>query len=700
MHIFIIVASKKGPINPEWAKNLLPIYEQSIIPIKNPLVNEWVSRDGKMYVKSWCRKGIIYSEKSYFHADDNASNLHLFDGWVMFPGQAPYASLRTMYLQKDLGNSFINDCLGEFTYIRLDGEGSGNVLRNKSGLMPLYFAENSNVQILSNRASIAALVMNGSADFEVDPIFQISMLGVGWPLLGNTLFKNVHSIHPRNAISIKNSDILVSNTDRDIYHNEQLRTLFHESPNKYWDDLCDILCDSIKIFSHIDEKYPITFFLSGGKDSRLIFSLFKKAGLLDRLDIVSTGAPYSHDVIVAHQITSHYNIGQRFTDSVFRSVNYSELLPSHIFLSEARTGPYNMVMFNERSDTVTLTGHEIGLREDIVTGDFDHIDVNAIFRMNRQYFGDFNYAGILKPEIQKHFTETVEEWLVNAVKKTPDIRNTPWRFRNESRCSGYLGFVKFLGEFQKGFAPYILMTDSVISYAYNAGVASRASERLHYEILKRLDPWLVYDCPFGGQEWSTYIKEENAQSGRVMPSAFPVLKSQHAPKLGSFAVFNNNRHQIFDYILQENNDLFEFVDKSKLEKLQPITNLNDKQLRIVWNMFMFKYINNNRNFNWYSPFVKEKPRNNLPAVKLNISPRVDEKLYGNRNKINALLEKSAKADYYRDAMIQLLWEAHYVKKRSNHTVEGRNAPKETDLKEAFFNLLAAIKSLFKFRKPV
>jgi tetratricopeptide (TPR) repeat protein len=691
MHLFIIVTSKKGPLNPEWAKKLLAKYDQLIIPIKNPFINEWSSKDGRMYVKSWCRKGIIYSERDFFYADYDTSRLHLFDGWVKFAGQKMHSSLKILYSQKKHENLNFNDYSSEFTYLRLDSDGSGELFRNKSGVMPVYFAENNNVQILSNRASIASLVMNGSPTFELDPIFQISMLGVGWPLFGSTLFKNIDSIHPRNEIYIKNSRISVSKTDRDIYHVEQLRSLFNESSKSFWDNLFDILCDSIKILLEVDEKHPITFFLSGGKDSRLIFALAKRASLLDKLDIVSTGAPYSHDVIVASQITSHYNIEHRFTDNIFKNINYSELLPSHIFLSEARTGPFNISMFNENSNIVTLAGHEIGLREDIVTKNFDQIDINTIIRMNQQYFGDFNYAGILKSEIQKQFIEMVEEWLVSAVRQTPDISNIPWRFRNEFRCSGYVGFVKFLGDFQKGFAPYILMTDAVLSYAYNAGVEARISEQFHYEILKRLDPWLVYDCPFGSQKWSHYIRKENSQRGIHFPPAFPILKSKNAPKLGAFAVFNNNRQQIFDYILDDNNELFEFVDKTKVEKLNKPTNINDKTLRIIMNMFMLKYIANTRNFVQYSPLTTEGTPNNIPEVKLNISPQIDEKLFKDKSIINALLEKSARADYYRDAMIQLLWETNYSNRGNNLVKQGRNAIKENNFEEALLFFLDAAK---------
>ncbi len=525
MHLFIIVSSKSGPLNPEWAQTVLSNYDRLFVPIRKPSVREWTTQDRRLFVKSYTRQSPLYSSDDYFFVDDTNSILHLFDGWIISGGSSPLSSLtnlRKNRLVRGEGN------LGEFTYVRINNEGSGIIARNKSGLLPLYYAENSRVQILSNRASLAALLKKGSPGIDIDPIYQLSMLGVGWPLFGKTLFDGVTSVHPKSKLLLNKCQFHVSDEDHDILHDENLISQFSVNPKRYWDDLFDLLIESLRVFDFIDDKFPITFFLSGGKDSRLLLALLKKAQLLKRLDIVSTGAPYSHDVVVARQITSYFNLPHRFNDSIFRNVDYSQMLPEHLFLTEGRTGPFNMAGFNEKNDRIALAGHEIGLREDIVTKGFENVTMEEVLGLTREYFGSFDYAGVLKTEMKLHFDKLVTESFRKLSDTTPDIKNVPWRFRNETRCSGYLGLVKFLGEFQNGFAPYILMTDQVLSYAYNAGAEARTAELLHFEIMKRVDPWIVYECPFGGQMWSSYVRDKYAQSCRSFPEPFPVLKTRNA----------------------------------------------------------------------------------------------------------------------------------------------------------------------------
>lgn len=688
MHLFIIVVSKSGPLNPEWAQTVLSNYESTLIPIRKPFVNQWTTQNGRIFVKSWTRQSPLYSSDDYFSVDEKNSVLHLFDGWIISGGSSPMSSLTD--LRKDrLVNNEGN--LGEFTYVRINKEGSGVIARNKSGLLPLYYAENSRVQILSNRASLAALIKNGSSRIDIDQIYQLSMLGVGWPLFGKTLFDGVTSVHPKSKLLLNKCQFRVSDEDHDILHDENLISQFSVNPKKYWDDLFDLLIESLRVFDFIDDKFPITFFLSGGKDSRLLLALLKKAQLLKRLDIVSTGAPYSHDVVVARQITSHFNLPHRFNDSIFRNVDYSQMLPGHLFLTEGRTGPFNMSGFNEKNDRIALAGHEIGLREDIVTKGFENVNMEEFLGLTREYFGGFDDAGVLKTEMKHHFDKLVTESFRKLIGTTPDIKDVPWRFRNESRCSGYLGFVKFMGEFQNGFAPYILMTDQVLSYAYNAGAEARTAELLHFEIMKRANPWLAYECPFGVQTWSSYVRDKYAQSGRSFSTPFPVLRTENAPSLGSFAVFNKNKEKIYDYLLSDpNSEIYDIVDFARVESLRD-QNLNDRKLRIVWNLVMIKYLHTCPYFDKFSPFSQDQARPSLPQFAFDKSPVPTKDLYSNRAKINALLQKVGLADYYRDAMIELLWTVTYDKQGIQILRQANDARKQGNFEQAFFLYLAVAK---------
>ena len=139
-------------------------------------------------------------------------------------------------------------------------------------------------------------------------------------------------------------------------------------------------------------------------------------------------------------------------------------------------------------------------------------------------------------------------------------QNIPWRFFVENRTAHYVAHVQEKDEWAAP-SPYLLMNDYTAKVAYAIGAKARQEELFHFELLRRLDRWLTFDCPFGGVEWSLAVRQRSAYQGNAAAIPFPAVVSKATPTKGSYAALEQNRDVFKSYVLDHASALQGLVDR-------------------------------------------------------------------------------------------------------------------------------------------
>ena len=516
----------------------------------------------------------------------------------------------------------------------------------------MYYAENEDCQIISNRGAIVSLLLTKSTAVIVDPTFSAWQCGVGWPLTDETLFQGVKALPQGTTIQFAPEKVVIKPPEGDIWHNSELSELFLKDKKVFWDSVYEKIVASMSILKKVSSPTILHFFLSGGKDSRVLLALCKQAGLLDKMRFQTSGPPFGHDVIAADRLVQHYQLDHFFQDSVYLDYNYAEHIPEHMFLTESIVSPAGLHWNYKPLDKVYLIGHDGGLREGRYNPEYPVKGKDRARQWAMDYFYKFDCMEVLPAETVEKLKMRFENWLNNAVETTYNVANLPARYHLETRFFQFVAGTK-ASDCIKAFSPYFLATDIPILAAYNMGPHARASELFHYEIMMRSDPWLVESCPFGAQRWSPLLKEYIGDKYYSFPKMIPSYQTKKTTARGGYSIYMANHDVIFDYLLGDRSDkIFQTISYDKLagmrNSIMPL-----RKTECLWQIVQLKMVHSLNSFKEAAPryTATSSP---IPEMRIMDIKVLSDEEYANRDYCNGLLAKSALVDYYREAIIDIL----------------------------------------------
>lgn len=463
---------------------------------------------------------------------------------------------------KDIrGHSF-----GEYLTIDIDAQGNGRIDRNKTGIYGLYSARTKlgSCDIVSDVSSLCAFLAQGTTSLEYNKDFMATALAVGWPMFDAVFFKGVTVIKPGQEPRFIGGRLReASEPSIDCWWDDDLHQQFKSDPDGFWDQRTAELVEMVSDFFQPDgAPKSSTFALSGGKDSRLLIAALLKYPKFKDVLIRTIGSPYSGDVLAATEICKHYDLRHQVVDTVFSEIDLGKALREHLFLTQGRVAPIALIRpVKHSSRGYTLNGHELGMRDPFAfpLGDTSREALqDSIFRE----FSGFDRAGILSSDAHSWVREKAADEFeqVYATSKRPE--EAPWRFYIENRILHYVTQIKAAGELFSA-VPYPLMTDRLGSAFYVIGREARLEERPHYEMMRRLEPWLVYRCPLNAQRWPVALRAKEKAHHFALP--FPNHSSPQAPANGVYAAIDKNRHIYRDFVLSRLSSLSDLVDREKVE---------------------------------------------------------------------------------------------------------------------------------------
>lgn len=488
----------------------------------------------------------------------------------------------------------------------------------------IFHFENDEIIIVGTDPLIISMI--SSEKFE--PIFYAenfyTFIQNGYYVDNNTPYKGVTSLPPNKFIVIENGKTEVINIDDSLED-----TLKKPIEDVDLEGLTEIFVNGFKTRSvnSLGESLALT----GGKDSRIIFSVLKNMGM--NFSVYTNGFEENPDVQIAKIIADQY--GYEHTINLPKIADDNTLTVS----------PYKRMLNSMTASSGLIYG-------------YDSITVS-----NKGYQGDKTFdgvaAGLSKGGYSAFFNITNEDSIVNTFTANDELflQTNKQRFKeslhnivgdnNSLEQKNILSFLNFrtgrwtanakLGKnyLKQQHSPFVdnLFLKQVLQIKYDDNL----NDKIIYEIMKRLDLDLT-KIPFAMDRW----KFENHHPVNISDFKPWLNRQELYPKtyLGNYnwrQVHNNDKEVINNFkdllLSNSNSVVYETLDYKKIEQLftKKLTAKHNKLLWAIGSLIIFEYYTKNISLN----LKKEKIKIDMPGTKITRKEN-QPKTYNFSNKLESI----------------------------------------------------------------
>lgn len=489
---------------------------------------------------------------SYVHAPEKPGPILVFNGWVAGNGlsgqpfSSPVASWISERIQSTSFEDFVRDTTGEWSVLSYSAQGDLQAALAFPGGEHLYYGVLDGVFVVSNRAILCAVALHGHVPTP-NPFF------LGWLITKNnaflsddeTPFAHVHTLHPLRTLH--------------LHHNAKEFALAPRPWPKTdavisYDTLLDEMADRVRIVQRLS-NLPFRLSLTGGRDSRLVLAALVKAQCFDKLrSCYLIAHPDNPDAVVGKMLAEHYGVSfecmQR--EATVRSV--WEDLAIHQFQTEMGVHFYD----NKGVLTKLREGRMGGAYGELF---FSHFKWHQLFGWRGvasvlEGNGYVDPENIMTARARDHFRSGIRTFcerrrddgvLPEQIRDRLHRDGRMWRWVGQGRQAVGLGAVNT----NPIASPQMLDTYVALPYL------DRRFGRLHYELLRRADPWIL-DQPYASKGFSRYLTGKT-QRRMAFPAAARIVSPQHA-------LWKSQRDELVNYLLAPSKGgFFELIDKKRLE---------------------------------------------------------------------------------------------------------------------------------------
>lgn len=446
----------------------------------------------------------------------------------------------------------------------------------------------------------------------------------GYYVDNNTPYKGVKSLPPNKYIIINNGITKIQNID------DSLENILSKPINDIdLDKLTEIFVNGFK--TRTVNEMGESLALTGGKDSRIIFSVLKNLGM--NFSVYTNGFKENPDVQIAKIIAEQY--GYEHTINLPKIAEDNTLAVS----------PYKRMLNSMSASSGMIYG-------------YDSITVS-----NKGYQGDKTFdgvaAGLSKGGYSAFFNITSEDSIINTFTANDELflNTNKQRFKeslhniigedNSLEQKNILSFLNFrtgrwtanakLGKnyLKQQHSPFVdnLFLKQVLQIKYNDNL----NDKIIYEIMKRLD-FDITKIPFAMDRW----KFEKYHPTTVSDFKPWLNRQELYPKtyLGNYnwrQIHNNDREVInnFKDLLLSNPSsvVYDSLDYKKIEQLfsKKLTAKHNKLLWAIGSLIVFEHYTKDIHLN----LKKEKIKINMPGTK--VTKNVNQpKTYNFSNKMESI----------------------------------------------------------------
>lgn len=414
-------------------------------------------------------------------------------------------------------------CIGEYALVLFDKRNDRvAAFSDPIGITPLYYHSGPRGVFISNRIDlIRALAAPDGMDYDTNTLAYF----VTWGLLpsGKTIYEGIHGVRAGEVVQICDGKLSVKQSAPNPFLQLPGMEGRESVTDDLWEDIGEELRTNMRFLRFCDSLYP-TFGLSGGKDSRLLLAVALKEQLAENICFFTQGVEVHPDVIVAKEITKHFGLFHTIRSpkpgSVDPFVVFNEAMPKHMFYSEGMSSVFEPHARPVCGGEPLFTGlNGIDFRSSFDLHGHDTSKVTT-FPALEQFFDKkvwLDPAKIAQPEIvQRHRRERFD-WVSLRMEQGVPVSDILNHFYNEWQS------MRRNHSFRKmnGYHHHVInvMTGSAIYWAAShIGPEGRRHERIHFELMRRLSPWLT-GHHFANQAWHPAVAALLPE--RPLPPVYP-----------------------------------------------------------------------------------------------------------------------------------------------------------------------------------
>ena len=609
---FILVKDNNGLTDGD-KRRIKKNFEDTTTILCNHVDYEWTSDDGTCYFVGRNPKLEIYEKYNVFDVDEK-NNLSVIHGWLKYEDEDNLLDATSVSYNLDF-----DKIDGYFNLIDVNSKGTGEI--NCSNISPpLYKSTKDNIFAVSNRISSLSKFFDYKVINKKHLASQIQYQNS--TLNFDTMFEDIYQIPFGTKICL--SDKIIEKIKYDFQYDSNLETLYQKNKNRYYDECFRKLNSQIKAFDNLGLNNEFILGISGGKDSRLLISLFYK-----HLKSTFTWGPiFSPEVIIGRMVSNVLNLKHEIKNSmvVYDNKNLFNDMPQHLFAREFVMCPWDFGIIPKNIvENINIDGQEF-VRTKPYGKNYSKEDI--INESRAQHSNNFTIMDDVNSLIYKDNVEVMEDYLENIkdIHKFSSIKRQLERGQWVSRVHETI--------FDHGFYLYPLITNVALKYAYNTSIEALFNEEFHYELIKRGCPKLL-ELPLFDSEFEL--------------NKIPAIDSKVPGKI------NNKNHfliQYYDYLIKYIKDNFDLISDIVKEDFifhdltkEKLFN-NSKLSQVLYNILQyiiliktddFSDLKRSFSFDWKVNLVENT--NTFDEDCLNAFINYNEDLVKYKKEINGLHEK-------------------------------------------------------------
>lgn len=452
------------------------------------------------------------------------------------------------------------------------------VCSNVSNLEHIYYQENDNMIVISNRAILTHLLSTGNIIPEYELTNFVSFLKNGYFSDFKTPYKGTQIVPGNSCITISNEKIHIKKIDN---YSDSMYTI--DANNQFLDEITDNIVKSLSVL----KKHNTTFELglTGGKDSRIIASAMKFLNL--DFTTYTNGFEEHPDVIIAKKISDVLNVNHTCIlpskQNSYINVNLEKRVKDTIIASEGMIYAYENIALATKFNNRVNIGGQGG---ELLRGGFAKgLKIDNDKELKKFITNKIDSKSIFfNSEIDKIYKKNISEYIEENMTANGylDILNKVYLEMRTGMWSGAARKAYTTSNYV--YSPFF--DNKVVRKSQMLKTEEALSEIVFYGILERLNHKLL-EIPFADQRWhfeSDGPYTLNDKSIDVWLKRLPIYSST---KRGSFnwrtTISQNFNSEFKEFILDNTTGIYEIVNKSEVEKI--FNDSNHRYDGFLWSMY-------------------------------------------------------------------------------------------------------------------
>jgi hypothetical protein len=420
---------------------------------------------------------------------------------------------------------------GSFNFVGVAPTIGARAFVDLSGLTPLYWHEEADAVVFSNRSTTIERLTNRA---------EWDLRALAWVIGHANLFdahmpaRGVSYVAPGHQVEVAwgEGTARVARSPAWIWPAPSSDRGRDDLSAAEWDDVTDALVAHFRVLRHLDG--PLRMDITGGKDSRLGLSLAHAAGLHDRVIAATSGAYDSPEVACAADVAAAVGFEhdrRRAPETPanepppvtrpapFDADSVWSRLRSDVYRYEAIVCAWSALQ-NSSAPALNIKGFggELYRRGNAAQFRRAHVeDLDTLASMFVNYHQVHDPLGILRASEAAYQVDWLKSWVYNeATNVRADL--LPEKFYVDHRLGHWSGPLIQSAPRRVNVNPLLLTAAAKKNMELSS--AARADQRFHFEVMRRAAPELV-GLPFLNDTWPKGILERSPVAVATEPFPTP-----------------------------------------------------------------------------------------------------------------------------------------------------------------------------------